>query len=233
MAATTVEDLINELNSILAFVDHKIIDFGNIRFDFTKLDLFNAPLKEWEESLQNWNDVKRLFTVLKVEPSFVPNQLSREDIQQLETLIHGLLHRNIVYGDYGQSHLSTFVIGSQKILVYAEHIKGREFRLFDIYEHLSARYMDEGGEHLPTPILSLVFEQKELPSNIQLDKIVKTYQSYKKSNPHISIRANQDLLNMLNHYDCCHDKRVLKAAVEVATWLKNEKKSAICNRNIT
>lgn len=38
---------------------------------------------------------------------------------------------------------------------------------------------------------------------------------------------------MLNHYDRCHDKRVLKAAVEIATWLKNEKNSAIGNRNIT
>ena len=93
--------------------------------------------------------------------------------------------------------------------------------------------MDEDGNHRPTPILSLIFEQKTLPSNVQLDKIVQTYKSYKKKNPQISLRANMDLLNMLNHYDRCHDKKVLKAAIEIATWLKNEKNSTTGNRNIT
>lgn len=233
LKAITVDDVINELKSLLAFIRYKSISFGDIKFDFTGQDFSSAPRKEWEENLRYWNDVKKLFTVLKIEPTFSPNQLRKEDNRQLETLIHGLLRRSVVFGDFGQSHLSTFVIGSQKVLVYAEHIKGREFRLFDIYEHLSAGYVNEDGKRCPTPILSLVFEQKELPSNVQVDNIVKTYQSYKKRNPHISLRANQDLLNMLNHYDLCHDERILKAAVQIATWLKNEKKSVIGNRNIT
>lgn len=233
LKANTVNGLINELNSILTFIRHKHIYFGSIKFDFTGLDFSSAPKDKWKERLGYWYDIKELFEVLKVEPSFAPNQLNQEDNRQLETLIHGLLHRKIVYGDYGKNYLSTFVIGSQRILVYAEHIKGREFRIFDIYEHLSAEYVDEQGNRRPTPIQSLLFEQKELPSNIQLDKIVRTYKSYKKSNPHISIQANMDLLNMLNHYDRSHDKRVLNAAIGIATWLKNEKNSAIGNHNIT
>ena len=233
LKASTLDDIINELNSMLSFIRFKAINFGSTKFDFSKQDFSSAPKDEWERELQYWYDTKKLFEVLQVKPLFAPNQLNKEDNRQLETLIHGLLHRNIVYGDYGESHLSTFVIGSQRILVYAEHLKGREFRLFDIYEHLSAGYMDEEGIRRPTPILSLVFEQKELPSNIRLDKIVKTYKTYKKSNPQISLRANVDLLNMLNHYDRCHDKRVLNAAIEIATWLKNEKNSAIGNHNIT
>lgn len=233
LKASTLGDVINELNSIQSFMHHKSINFGNIKFDFKEHDFSSAPQKECEESLQYWNDVKKLFAVLKVKPSFAPDKLNEEDNRQLETLIHGILHRNIVYGDYGESHLSTFDIGSQKILVYAEHLQGREFKLFDIYEHLCARYVDEDGNHRPTPILSLIFEQKTLPSNVQLDKIVQTYKSYKKKNPQISLRANMDLLNMLNHYDRCHDKKVLKAAIEIATWLKNEKNSTIGNRNIT
>ena len=233
LKASTLGDVINELNSIQSFMHHKSINFGNIKFDFKEHDFSSAPQKEWEESLQYWNDVKKLFAVLKVKPSFAPDKLNEEDNRQLETLIHGILHRNIVYGDYGESHLSTFDIGSQKILVYAEHLQGREFKLFDIYEHLCAGYVDEDGNHRPTPILSLIFEQKTLPSNVQLDKIVQTYKSYKKKNPQISLRANMDLLNMLNHYDRCHDKKVLKAAIEIATWLKNEKNSTIGNRNIT
>lgn len=233
LKASTLGDVINELNSIQSFMHHKSINFGNIKFDFKEHDFSSAPQKEWEESLQYWNDVKKLFAVLKVKPSFAPDKLNEEDNRQLETLIHGILHRNIVYGDYGESHLSTFDIGSQKILVYAEHLQGREFKLFDIYEHLCAGYVDEDGNHRPTPILSLVFEQKNLPSNLQLDKIVQTYKSYKEKNPQISLRANMDLLNMLNHYDRCHDKKVLKAAIEIATWLKNEKNSTIGNRNIT
>lgn len=233
LKASTLGDVINELNSIQSFMHHKSINFGNIKFDFKEHDFSSAPQKEWEESLQYWNDVNKLFAVLKVKPSFAPDKLNEEDNRQLETLIHGILHRNIVYGDYGESHLSTFDIGSQKILVYAEHLQGREFKLFDIYEHLCAGYVDEDGNHRPTPILSLIFEQKTLPSNVQLDKIVQTYKSYKKKNPQISLRANMDLLNMLNHYDRCHDKKVLKAAIEIATWLKNEKNSTIGNRNIT
>jgi len=233
LKASTLDDVINELNSIQAFIHHKSINFGNIKFDFKEHDFSSAPQKEWEESLQYWNDVKKLFAVLKVKPSFFPDKLNEEDNRKLETLIHGILHRNIVYGDYGESHLSTFDIGSQKILVYAEHLQGREFKIFDIYEHLCAGYVDEEGTHRPTPILSLVFEQKTLPSNVHLDKIVQTYKSFKKKNPQISLRANMDLLNMLNHYDRCHDKKVLKAAIEIATWLKNEKNSTIGNRNIT
>ena len=187
LKASTLGDVINELNSIQSFMHHKSINFGNIKFDFKEHDFSSAPQKEWEESLQYWNDVKKLFAVLKVKPSFAPGKLNEEDNRQLETLIHGILHRNIVYGDYGESHLSTFDIGSQKILVYAEHLQGREFKLFDIYEHLCAGYVDEDGNHRPTPILSLIFEQKTLPSNVQLDKIVQTYKSYKKKNPQISL----------------------------------------------
>lgn len=175
LKARTLDDVINELNSIQSFIHHKSISFGNIKFDFKEHDFSCAPQKEWEKSLQYWTDVKKLFAVLKVKPSFAPDKLNEEDNRQLETLIHGILHRNIVYGNYGDSHLSTFDIGSQKILVYAEHLQGREFKIFDIYEHLCAGYVDEEGNHRPTPILSLVFEQKTLPSNVQLDNIVQTY----------------------------------------------------------
>lgn len=121
LKASSVNGIINELNSILAFIRNKNIYFGSIKFDFSGLDFSSAPKHEWEEKLQYWSDVKKLFEVLKVEPSFAPNQLNQEDNRQLETLLHGLLHRNIVYGDYGENHLSTFVIGSQKVLIYAEY----------------------------------------------------------------------------------------------------------------
>lgn len=233
LGAKTLRDIINELKFILAFRNHKEFNVGEHRFDLSSVDYSTAPFSEWESSLLYWIDVEKLYKLLKLEPSFDPSSLNEEDHKSLETLIHALIHGKVVYGDLGKNHLHTFHIGNQHILVYAEYLQERKFKLFDVYEHLSAAYTDDDGVRRPAPIHSLVFEQKELPSNIQLDKIVQTYKSYKKNNPQISLRANVDLLNMLNHYDRCHDMRILKAAVEIATWLKNEKNSSIGNRNIT
>lgn len=233
LGAKTLPEVINELEFILSFRNHKKFNVGEHHFDLSSIDYSTAPFSEWENSLLYWKDVERLFKLLKLEPSFDPGSLKEEDHKGLETLIHALVHGKVVYGDLGKNHLHTFHIGNQHILVYAEYLQERKFKLFDVYEHLSAAYTDDEGVRRPTPIHSLVFEQKELPSNIQLYKIVKTYKSYKKSNPQISLRANMDLLNILNHYDRCHDLRVLNAAIEIATWLKNEKNSAIDNRNIT
>lgn len=233
LGAKTLQEVINELEFILSFRDYKEFYVGEHRFDLSSVDYSTAPFPEWENSLMYWIDVEKLYKLLNLEPSFDPSSLNEEDHKCLEILIHALIHGKVIYGDLGKNHLHTFHIGNQHILVFAEYLQDRKYKLFDVYKHLSAAYTDDDGVHRPTPIHSLIFEQKELPSNIQLEKIVKTYQSYKKSNPLISLRANVDLLNMLNHYDRCHDKRVLKAAVEIATWLKNEKNSAIGNRNIT
>lgn len=233
LEAKTLPEVINELEFILSFRNHKQFYVGEHHFDLSSVDYSTVPFSEWEKSLLYWKDVEKLYKLFKLEPTFDPGSLNEKEHKGLETLIHALVHGKVVYGDLGKNHLLTFHIGNQHILVYAEYLQERKFRLFDVYEHLSAAYTDDDGIRRPTPIHSLVFEQKVLPSNIQLDKIVKTYKSYKKRNPQISLRANMDLLNMLNHYDNCHDIRVLNAAIEIAIWLKNEKNSAIVNRNIT
>ena len=108
------------------------------------------------------------------------------------------------------------------IYVFAKHIEGRKYQLQDIYERFCATYKDENNLIQQLPLQSLFWELEKLPANLVFNNLIEQYKKYKEKNPEIAIQANQDLLNMLKHYDRCHDKRLLDAAIELALWLRNE-----------
>lgn len=232
LEADSLDSVIHELEFIQALRKYGQFNYGSSHFTITISDGSCEVFNEWEKSLRFWSDVKNVLQILHVEPSFNPKTITDKDEKELNTLIQSFVYNKSVYSDSKEDMIHIFQIADMKIVVFAKHLTGREFKLMEIYDQLSAVFIDEKGSHRHVPVLSAIFEMDELPANLYLKDIVKTYKWYQQYNNQISLRANQDLLNMLNHYDQCHDERVLLAAVEIATWLKNEKKSAIGDRNI-
>ena len=230
--ANTLKGIIDELDFILTLSRYKEFDLGEKHFDLSTLDFSSAPIKNWTEDIKYWRDIVKLCGLINLKPNFNPCQLSENDHKNLHLLIQAILYKNEVYGDSKTGQLLLLNVADQKVLVFAAPIKNNAYKLYEIHEFHSTDYIDEQGERRSTTIYSLIFEQEELPSNLQLAKIVNSYKAFKKSNSLISLRANQDLLNILNHYDRCHDRSLLIAALDIAKWLKNEKNSAIKNRNI-
>lgn len=232
LEADSLDSVIHELEFIQALRQYGQFNYDSSHFTITISDGGCEVFDEWEKSLRFWSDVKNVFQILHVEPSFNPKAITDKDEKELNTLIQSFVYNKSVYSDSKKDMIHIFQIAGMKIVVFAKHLTGREFKLMEIYDRLSAVFIDERGSRHHVPILSAIFEMDELPTNLYLKDIVKTYKWYQQYNNKISLRANQDLLNMLNHYDQCHDERVLLAAVEIASWLKNEKNSAIGDRNI-
>lgn len=229
---STIKDAINDYSFILSVVNCSEIKIGDKTITLNKSSFHTAPIKEWKEQLTFWKNVKLLFSILKIQQTISPVELKDNDYKNLKTLIQAFLNHKVVYGDCKETHFNTIAVGKLNILVFAKYIKGREFRLYDVYDYLSVVYIDEKEIERPAPVLSMVLERETLPTNIPLSNLPQLYKSFKQRNPHISYRANLDLLALLNHYDKTQEERLIIAAKELATWLKNEKKSCL-NRNTT
>ena len=232
LEAKTIEKVILDLEFILYLHKYKQIEIGALHINLPNFCLNDETVDAWAKSLNFWKDVKSLFEIIHVPLNLNPKTISAADEKQLRTLIQAFIYKEPVYCDAGKDVMHLFHIAGMSIYVFAKHIQGREFQLFEIYDRLSAIYNDDNNSQYAAPILSAILEMKELPANLYLINIVNTYKSYEQYNPMIALRANQDLLNLLNHYDNCQDKALLKAAVEIATWLKNDKKCVIKDKNL-
>lgn len=230
--ASTIDEMIHELEFIIALQKHKEIVVNSYHLMVPEISCEDGRVEKWSESLVFWKNVKLVFERLHVVSSINPSVFLKKDKDELKTLIQAFVYEKVVFCNEKKDLLYIFDISGTKILVYAKYIQGREYRLYDIYESLASYYVDEKNIRRIAPVQSAILEQKELPSNLYLENMVETYKQYKKKNKLISIRANQDLLNMLKHYDKEKNVRLLEEAYQIASWLKTEKKSAVGSKNV-
>ena len=230
--ADTLDSLIQELEFIQAIYKERYFIYGASKFCIPGLEDNDIAFKEWEKSLSFWKDVKNVLELLHVIPTFNPELLTNKDIKSLDTLIQAFVYNKPVYSGSSNDMAYMYHIADMIIFVFAKHIKGREFRLMEVYDNLSTAYTDTNNVERVAPILSYILNQDVLPSNLNLKNIVELYKKYHQYNKMISQRAVEDWENMLNHYDIRHDARLLDAALELAKYLMNEKGSVVINKNM-
>lgn len=230
--ANTLDGLIYELEFIHALYKNKSIRFGKTLFKVPGMEEIKESFAQWEKALQFWKNVKKMLMIIHAPTTINPHSFDDTDTKHLSTLIQAFVYNKPVYCDAGKDLMYDFEIGELHLFVYAKFIQGREYKLFDIYDKMATAYNDDNGIQRVSPLYSVLFEMEYMPTNLYLHNIVSEYKSFKKHNDHIELRANQDLLNMLKHYDQTKNKSILDAALEIATWLKNEKNSVIENKNL-
>ena len=230
--ANTLDGLINELEFIHALYKNKSLRFGKTLFKVPGMDEIKDSFLQWEKALLFWKNVKKMLMIIHAPTSINPHSFDDDDTKHLRTLIQAFVYNKPVFCDAGKDLLYDFEIGNMHLFVYAKYLHDREYRLFDSYDKMATAYNDEYGVQRVSPLYSVLFEMEEIPTNLYLHGVVPAYKEFKNHNDQISIRANQDLLNMLKHYDLTKNSSLLNAALEIATWLKNEKNSVIKNRNL-
>ena len=222
LKCTSIDEIINEIEFILAFVKTEKIKIGKKCLELKHLSDESSSVAPLKDRLLFWKNVKKVFKQLHVRGNLNPMQISEKDYNNLNTLITSFVFKEPISNQDIAERVYTLAIAGLHIFVYAKKENGK-IRLYDIYENLQSCYKDENKLNRGAPMLSFVCSQKNLPSNLFLDNAIGEYKKYIEYNDQILLRANEDLLKILNHYDKINDPYLIDNALTIAKWLKKQK----------
>lgn len=226
--SSTIEENISELEFLLAIKEHKHICFDSFRLNLSKFEEEKDISDYWGSAFQFWQDVKRLFRTLQLPLDLDFKDLTEQEERDLNILINTLLYNQKINANVDGNRFYDFKIRGLIIRVATLKYNDNTIRLFDIND-LESVYSDDNNKPRMLPSYSSIFEMKELPDNIRFSNLVKTYKQFEKKNDEVALRANLDLLNMLNHYDRKPNNKLLNAAFELSQWLKNKRSNKLPN----
>lgn len=230
--SSTIEENISELEFLLAIKEHKYICFDSFRINLSKFEEEKDISDYWGSALQFWQDVKRLFRTLQLPLDLDFKDLTEQEERDLNILINTLLYNQKINANVNGNRFYDFKIRGLIIRVASLKYNDNTIRLFDIND-LETVYSDDNNKPRMLPSYSSIFEMKELPDNIRFSNLVETYKQFEKKNDEVALRANLDLLNMLNHYDRKPNDKLLNAAFELSKWLKNKRTNMLPNTTAT
>lgn len=223
----SVNEVIHELKFILAFFKCKQIIIGGKPLDLAII-VDEETINLFEGKLKFWSDVKDLFDILHIDiPLENPLNLSKKDINRINTLIAGILYGKTVVGKNGinKDHLEWISFANIRVLVYTKYISDNKYKIVNIFDNLiSACYKDIDGKFKAASIYSKVISEDILANNVDWSNLVKSYQEALKENPDFYERANWDVLWLIKTYDKSLRPCVLQAAEELLTWIANTDK---------
>jgi hypothetical protein len=221
LKADSLSEIIHELKFIQAIHKHQVVDFDDFKLEIPIKD--DSQFLLWEEALCFWLDVQNLFNFMHIEvPLENIQDLNKQEINRLKTLIKGLLYNQDVIGINGlkEDHLEWVSISNLKVVIFARYIKDNKYKLNDIYTSLTAFYIDN-GKHKLASIYSKVIAEEVLADNIEWPALVKSYQKVYESNPDFIERANWDVLTLIKLYDKYKRPSILATAKELHEWVKS------------
>ena len=225
---STIDENISELKFLLAVKKHKYICFDSIKINLDQFEKSNDISDYWKSSLKFWQNVKKLFHKLKLPTDLDFKEITEQEERDLNILINTLLYNQKINANVDGNRFYDFIIRGLIIRVASLKYNDNTIRLFDIND-LESVYSDDNNKPRMLPSYSSIFEMKELPDNIRFSNLVETYKQFEKKNDEVALRANLDLLNMLNHYDRKPNDKLLNAAFELSKWLKNKRTNKLPN----
>ena len=225
---STIEENISELEFLLAVKKYRYICFDSFKINLDKFEKSNDISDYWRISLKFWRDVKKLFHKLQLPIDLDFKDITEREEHDLNILINALLYNKNINANVDGNSFVDFKINGLTIRVAALKFDDNTLRLFDI-NNLESIYIDDNNKPRILPSYSSIFEMKELPDNIWFPNLVEIYKQFEKKNDEVVLRANLDLLNLLNHYDRKPNDKLLNAAFKLAKWLKNKKTNKLPN----
>ncbi|MBR4156522.1 MAG: hypothetical protein IKU01_07470 [Bacteroidales bacterium] len=225
---STIDENISELEFLLAVKKYEYICFDSFKINLDEFEKSNDISDHWRTTLKFWQDVKNLFLNLQLPLDLDFKDLTEREESDLNILINALLYNQKINANVDGNRFYDFKIRELIIRVASLKYNDNTIRLFDIND-LESVYVDSNNKPRMLPASSSIFEMKELPDNIRFSNLVETYKQFEKKNDEVVLRANLDLLNMLNHYDKKPDEKLLNAAYELSKWLKNKRTNKLPN----
>lgn len=221
----TICDLIHELKFIISSFENKGFFIDSHWHSYPQLleenrDVINA----WKTSLTFWENVIKLFDCLGIQEQLDINQLDDKNYKDLQTLIDAFIFDKRVIGVERDSHTVTFSIGNINILVFAEHLDGKYFKLRNLFDGLivsmSASRTNRDKRIVISPFMIPYMPLlKNIPDNLPIEKLKQSYENIMRFNPNISDYAIENLLSMLLAYDKTKRTVHLKGASILAKWI--------------
>lgn len=226
--SSTIEENISELEFLLAVKKYEYICFDSFKINLAKLEKSNNISDHWKTSLKFWQDVKNLFHKLQLPIDLDFKDITEREESDLNILLNTLLYNQKINANVDGNKFYDFKIRGLIIRVATLKYNDNSIQLFDIND-LESVYVDSNNKPRILPSYSSIFEMKEIPDNLKLSNLVESYRQFEKKNDEVPLRANLDLLNMLNHYDRKPNDKLLNAAFELAKWLKNKRTNKLPN----
>lgn len=226
LKSNTIAEIINDAKFLLSMIEHKYIQFNNVKFPLKGLSEQDDAIQEWKDQLRFWTDIQSVFKALRVPQSLRINELSESDYKNLDTLIKAFVYNKPVYGNINDNSLHLIEIQNLKIAFLAQKIKDNKYQLYNVYD-LAFAVTDELGDKHIIPVQSVLLGFKHLPSNLIFEDLLKDYKRLSQKDKKVLIQANIDLLQLLNHYDRSNDDAIINIAFKMAQWLKNDKSGII------
>lgn len=225
---STIDENISELEFLLAVKKYEYICFDSFKINLAKLEKSNDISDHWKTSLKFWQDVKNLFHKLQLPIDLDFKDITEREESDLNILLNTLLYNQKINANVDGNKFYDFKIRGLIIRVATLKYNDNSIQLFDIND-LESVYVDSNNKPRILPSYSSIFEMKEIPDNLKLSNLVESYRQFEKKNDEVPLRANLDLLNMLNHYDRKPNDKLLNAALELAKWLKNKRTNKLPN----
>lgn len=217
----TIKDILHELKFVISSFEKGGFSIGKSWHSYPPLTQNNSDaLEVWKKSLNFWQDVSTLFETLGIEEELAIKNLDDKTLRDLQTLVDAFVYDKRVIGAEHDSQTVTFSIGNINILVFAEHIEGRYFKLRDIFSHLLVSTGSNDKKVIISPyMIPYMSILEKTPDNIPINRIRTSYDGLLRLNPNIQDFAIENLLAMLIAFDRTNRKIHLRAASILAQWL--------------
>lgn len=226
LKSNTIAEIINDAKFLLSIVEHKYIQFNNAKFPLKEMKEQDDAIQEWNGQLRFWTDVQSVLNTLRVPESLRINNLTESDYKNLDTLVKAFIYNKPVYGNINDNSLHLFEIQDLKIAFLAQKIMDEKFQLYNVYD-LAFAVTDELGDKHIIPTQSVLLRFDCLPSNLRVEELLQEYKKLSRKDKKVLLQANNDLLQLINHYDRSNDDAIINIAFRIAQWLRNDKSGII------
>ncbi len=220
---TVISKKINELKFVKELQQSKRIDFGDSHITFNTLSVSN--IDEINELLTRLEKMQTLFNILKIGDVDTKDFID-EDFEHIDYLVNAIVNKQPV--TQNQHVIITASISKYEVLLLAQEQKDGKFIIKEFFDGskdlvFSYKNNEKEKEFLMTSLYTVIFNRTDCTKlvNVDYSEMVSSYEEAAKYNPHITERANNDLLMALKIYDESGQKdgRLYKAIATLNDWI--------------
>jgi hypothetical protein len=141
-------------------------------------------------------------------------------------LIESILYNDIVTTEDEVLPFCMLNVGNLRILVSSRSLGNNQYRLYNAFKDEDLTCQEEYfSQYYPVPIYSFIFTRFDvLPSNIDYEQLLPSYEKLAKDNKYIPDRAYYDVQAMLLHWDKAPNNTLLEYALKLQEWINEQTK---------
>ncbi len=220
---TVISRKINELKFVKELQHHKRIDFGNSHITFNTLSI--SSIDEINELTIRLEKMQKLFDVLKIG-DVDTKDFTNTDFEHIDYLVSAIVDKQPV--TQHQNVVMTTSISKYEVLLLSQEQNDGKFIIKEFFEGskdlaFSYKNKENDKEFFMTSPYTVIFNRTDCVNltNIDYCDMISSYEEAARHNPHITERANNDMLMALKIYDESgqKDERLYEAIMTLNDWI--------------